>query len=155
MKKTLICILVVVLILPGCSAFVRPPENMVKGRDIVCILYNETKFKKAVVENITSFIRSKGLKVTTDRVKRAKYYRTSDYTAVVYFAEYWQWHVPWHTKRYYRNNDTPDNVVFMITSGDPDVQIHDPFDAVTSASNPDSIERVSREVINKLTPVLQ
>ncbi len=60
--------------------------------------------------------------VVTDRIKRANLYRSSDYGAVVYMAEYWAWHIPWHAKKYYYKNNASQNIVFVITSGDTDIR---------------------------------
>ena len=42
----------------------------------------------------------------------------------------------------------------MITSAYPDVVIKEPFDAVTSASKTGEVERVSREILEKLDNIL-
>ena len=44
---------------------------------------------------------------------------------------------------------------FLSLQGDPDVVIKKPFDAVTSASRPGEVERVSREIMEKLEVILQ
>ena len=133
----------------------KKPEKVLKGSNMVCILFNSKRFKTEVVKDVSESLAGKGFKVVTDTVKKAKYYDSADYGAVVYMAELWAWHTPWHAKKYYRKNNEAENIVFMITSGDPDVVIKKPFDAVTSASKPDQVNRVSREIIERLDNILE
>jgi hypothetical protein len=70
-------------------------------------------------------------------------------------AELWAWHTPWHAKRYFRNHNEARNIVFVITSGDPDVTISQPFDAITSASSPDKVEPVTKDILERLDRILQ
>ena len=89
----------------------------------------------------------------TNKRKLSKYYKSDDYLAVVYMVEYWAWHTPWNAVRYFKKNNRDKNIIFVITSGDPDVVIKEPFDAVTSASKSDQVERVSKEIITKLEKI--
>ena len=155
MKKSLIAMILTVLMIYGCSVFHMPPANKAKGDDVVCILFKDKRFKTGVVGNLTGALSGKGYKIVTGSVKQAKYFKASDYGAVVYMAELWAWHTPLHAKRYYRNNDQAKNIVFVITSADPDVVIKKPFDAVTSASEPDKIEPVAREILDRLERILR
>ncbi len=70
-------------------------------------------------------------------------------------AELWVWHTPWHAKKYFRKNKEAGNMVFVITSGDPDVVIIQPFDAVTTASRPDKVEPVTQEIMVKLESIMR
>ena len=105
MLKLLIYTSIIVFLLAGCSIFVGTPVQEVKGENVVCILFNEKQFKVEVVKNLTENLTGKGYIVVTDRIKRAKFYRSSDYGAVVYMAEYWAWHIPLHAKKYYNKNN--------------------------------------------------
>ena len=156
MLNYLVSVIVFVVLISGCAA----PGKMVsvekvKGDNVICILFKESRFKDRIVDNLTKSLSGKGYKVITDRREKAKYYKSSDYGAVVYMTDYWAWHTPWNAKRYYRNNNEADNIVFVITSGDPKVTIQKPFDAVTSASNTDSLERVTREITGRLDNILR
>ena len=62
------------LFLSGCSIFVKPPMQEVKGSNVVCIIFNDTRFKTEVVKDISENLSKKGYKVVTDKVKRSKYY---------------------------------------------------------------------------------
>jgi len=73
----------------------------------------------------------------------------------VYMAELWAWHTPWHAKKYFRKNKEAGNMVFVITSGDPDVVITKPFDAVTTASKPNKVGPVTQEILAKLERILK
>lgn len=147
--------LIFIVVVNGCSVFVKTPEQTEKGKRVVCILYNATGFKTDVVELVSQSLTGKGCQVVSDDVNRAKYYSSSDYGAVVYMAEYWAWHIPRHAVKYFSRNKNSRNTLFVVTSGDPDVIITKPFDAVTSASNSDRVDPVSREIIEKLGRILK
>ena len=70
-------------------------------------------------------------------------------------TELWAWHTPWHAVRYFKKHAEARNIIFVITSGDPDVVIKEPFDAVTSASNPGKVTVVSKEIIDRLDAILK
>ncbi len=154
MKITLFMLSIIIFV-SGCSMFVSGPETMVKGDKTICILFNESRFKNEIVDNIKNEFERDGYRVITDHLKRRKYYKSSDYGAVVYMAEYWAWHTPIHAKRFFEENKQSQNTLFLVTSGDPNVEIHKPFDAVTSASSPDKFESVSNEIIEKLNRILK
>ena len=147
-------VLLLTFLITGCSIFVKKPGQVLKGSNVVCILFNSKRFKTEVVKNVSEFLAGKGFKVVTDTVKKAKYYNSDDYAAVVYMAELWAWHTPLHAKKFYRKNSEAENIIFVITSGDPDVVIKKPFDAVTSASRPDQVNRVSGEIMERLDSIL-
>ena len=157
MRKATIRMLVfiAVLFIAGCSLMRPPPVREVKGPRVVCILFNEKRFKIEVVGRLTGVLSRKGFQVVIGSVKDAKYYKPGDYGAVVYMAELWAWHTPLHAKRYYKNNHQPGNVVFVVTSAVPDVVIKKPFDAVTSASRPDKAEPVAQEIMVRLDTILE
>jgi len=156
MTKQILTAIALVLFFAGCSIFglCKPPVQEIKGDNVVCFLFKTGTFKSEVVEKVTQFLTEKDLRVVTDTVKNAKYYNASDYGAVIYIAEYWAWHTPRHAKRYFNRNKGSENIIFVITSGDPDVTIKKPFDAVTSASKPDRVETVSQEIIERLSRIL-
>ena len=154
MVKYLFLLVLIGMAVSGCAARRAAPVGAVKGAQVVCILSDESFFKSQVIERIRTNLRERGVEVITDARKRSGYYHPAEYGAVVYMTEYWAWHTPWHTKRYYRKYSEAKNIIFFITAGDSYVKIKKPFDAVTSASNPDSIERVSREILTKLDTVL-
>ena len=83
-------------------------------------------------------------------MKQAKYFSAADFAAVVYMAELWAWHTPWHAKKYYREQNEADTIIFVITSGDPNITIEKPFDAVTSASASGKVEPVVGEIMDRL-----
>ena len=154
MVKKFFPIFVLAFLLAGCSIFVKTPIQEVQGKNAVFILFNDTSFKTEVVEKVSQSLTAKGYRVVTDNVKQARYYNSADYGAVVYMAELWVMHTPWHAKKFHKMNNTVRNTVFVITSGDPDVVIKEPFEAVTSASEPGERERVSREIMEKLDNIL-
>ena len=153
--KYIVSAFVLILLFSSCSVFVSAPEQIAKGDDTICILYNETRFKVELVNNITAHNVNKGCRIVTDVVKRAKFYNSADYAALVYMAEYWSWHTPWHAKRFFERNKYSRNTLFVVTSGDPDVEIHKPFDAVTSASSPKLVGPVARAINEKLDRILK
>ena len=155
MAKQLVPILALALLTTGCSIFVKRPVQEITGDNVVCILFKDKPFKTEVVNKVSKSLTMKGYRVITDRINRAKYYDNANYAAVVYIAEYWAWHIPLHAKRYYRKNNMAQNTVFVITSGDPDVVIQKPFDAVTSASSTDNVDRVSQVIIERLDAILK
>ena len=155
MPKRPACVIIAAMLsIAGCSVFVSPPQHVESGPEVVCFLHNGSAFKKAVVEQVTVELAVDGYTVITGDPKRAKYYDAADYGAVVYMADYWMWHVPFHQKAYYAKNGEPANVVFVITSGDPDVTVTKPFDAITSASKDDRIEPVAALIIARLGKIL-
>jgi len=154
MVKKFFSTFVLTLLLAGCSIFVKAPIQEVKGKNVVFIFFNDRSFKTEVVKKVSQSLTAKGYRVVTDKVKQARYYNSADYGAVVYMAELWAWHTPLHAKKYHKKNNTAQNTVFVITSGDPDVVIKEPFDAVTSASKPEEAERVAREIMEKLDNIL-
>ena len=135
----------------------KPPSPVqeIKGDNVVCILFNDRKFKTEVVDKISKSLKESGYEIVTDRVKRSKYYNASDYGAVVYMAELWAWHTPWHAVKYYRKNNRAQNIVFVITSGDPHVIIKEPFDAVTSPSRHMEVDRVSQKITERLSMIIR
>ena len=135
----------------------KPPSPVqeLKGDNVVCILFNDRKFKTEVVDKISKSLKETGYEIVTDRVKRSKYYNASDYCAVVYMTELWAWHTPWHAVKYYRKNNRALNIVFVITSADPDVIIKEPFDAVTSPSKHMEVDRVSRVITERLSRIIK
>jgi len=148
--------LALVLLADGaCSMFATAPKDVPRGKDVVVILYDSTDFRDAVVENVTGELEALNFRVVIDKTRRAKFYKAADYAAVIHISEYWVWHVPLHAKRYYYNNNRAENIVFVVTSGDPDVKITKPFDAVTGASRKENVARFSREIMEKLKAVLQ
>ena len=155
MYRIISCAAILLAFLAGCSAFVSAPKNVQTGQKVVCILYNETAFKNRVVALVQEKLSSEGYAVVTDRVKRAKYYPADRYGAVVYMAEYLAWHVPFHQKRYFSANGKAGNIVLLTTSGDPDMRIAEPFDAITGASEEQRIEPVSSELMTRLDRILE
>lgn len=153
MKIHLVLTLCALGIIGGCAAGTQPVQTL-KGEKVVCILTTGTRFKTAVIEQVSTSLVAKGYRVVNGSRKKANFYKASDYGAVVYLAEYWAWHVPFNAKRYYRRNNEAANIVFVITSGDPDVTISEPFDAVTNASTPANISRVSGEILDRLDRIL-
>jgi len=141
---------VIIVSLAGCPVFVKAPETRIKGKDTVAVIFDESEFKARVVDSLTASLGQLGKRVVADRLKRAKYYRAEDYAAVVYFADLWAWHTPWHAKRYWRRNGEAGNIVFVVTAGDPDAKISKPFDAVTSASDPEKARPVAEEILRRL-----
>lgn len=155
MRHTLSCTAILLAFLAGCSAFVSAPENVQTGQKVVCILYNETAFKNGVVALVKEKLSSEGYTVVTDRVSRAKYYPADRYGAVVYMAKLWAWHVPLHQKRYFSANKKAGNIVFLTTSGDPNVRITEPFDAITGASDKNRIIEVSQTLLGRIDRILR
>ena len=150
MVKQVVPILTLMLLVTGCSMLTKQPIQQLKGNNVICILHEKSRFKAGVIKNISHSLYEKGFEVTTGKRKLSKNYNSGDYLAVVYMVEYWAWHTPWNALRYFKKNNRNNNIIFVITSGDPDVVIKKPFDAVTSASKPDQVERVSREIITKI-----
>ena len=151
MKKSAITIFLLLFILSGCSSGKKMSSTgIVSGKDTVAILYKESKFKDAVLEKVETYLKEKKIRFVADNVKNSKKYKASDYLAVIYMAEFWAWHTPAHTKRYFSRNDNASNIIFLITSGNPDVRIKKPFDAVTSASKQSGVEKVSSEIIRRI-----
>jgi hypothetical protein len=149
-----IAVLTVILAAAGCSLFVSPPAKLQEGGRTVCILFDETAFKNKIVASVSANLSARGYTVVTDKVRRAKYYPANRYGAVVYMAEYQAWHVPFNQKHYFKANGRAVNIVFVTTSGDPDVRITKPFDAITSASTDPNVEQVSRKLIDRLGLIL-
>ena len=135
--------------------FVKAPEEILKGEDIVCIIHNETVFKTALVEKITASLETKGYRVITDRVRHAKYYESADYAALVYMCEYWAWHTPFHAKKFFEKNKYSRNTLFVVTGGDPSREIHTPFDAVTCASRSNLVDSKAYEITVKLDRIFK
>ena len=156
MSNYLVSVLVLIFLVAGCAAPGKMvPLEKVKGDNVVCILFEDSKFKDSIVGNLKKSLSGKGYEVITDSRKKSKQYNSTDYGAVAYMTDFWAWHTPWNAKRYFRKNNEADNIVFVITSGNPNVTIKKPFDAVTSASNPDSVERVTREIMERLDIILR
>jgi len=153
MKIHIVLMLCALGIIGGCAAGKKPVQTL-KGEKVVCILTTGKQFKAAVVEQVSTSLAAKGYRVVTGSRTKANNYKASDYGAVVYLAEYWAMHVPFNAKRYYRRNNEAENIIFVITSGNPGVTISEPFDAVTSASTPANVARVSGEILARLERIL-
>ena len=154
MKKVFATLMLAALI-TGCSAFVRAPKHIDKGDRIVCVLYKQSDFKDAVIKNLTETLADRGYRVIADSYRKAKHYPAADFAAVVYMADYWAWHTPLHAKRYYRRNHGAVNIVVVVTSGDPDVTITEPFDAITGPSKEERVGPVADEILRRIEPVLR
>ena len=156
MQRQIIVLVMFLLLVAGCSAM-KPvaPISGEKGKNVVCILFKDSRFKTEVTGKLTAALSKKGFRVVTGAVNQAKNCNASDYGAVVYMGEYWEWHTPWHMKRYFRKHDEAANIVFVVTSGNPHVTIKKPFDAVTSASKPDRVEPVTEEILARLDRILK
>jgi hypothetical protein len=155
MRKSFAAALLLILLLSGCSMFANAPGEILKGDKTVCIIYNETVFKTAVVKNITASLEIKGYRVITDRVKRAKFYNSANYGALVYMSELWAWHVPFHAKKFFKYNKFSRNTLFVVTAGDPRREVHKPFDAVTCASRSNLVDSKAYEIGMKLDRILK
>ncbi|MFC1650162.1 hypothetical protein ACFL2X_01190 [Candidatus Latescibacterota bacterium] len=155
MRKSVVAALFLILLFSGCSMFAHAPDEILKGEKTVCILYNNTDFKAKLVENITTSLKIKGYRVITDRVKRAKFYESANYGALVYMTEYRAWHTPFHAKRFFKKNKFSRNTLFVVTAGDPRREIHKPFDAVTCASRSNLIDPISYEINIKLDRIMK
>ncbi len=157
MKRRLLflCVAVTVCLSAGCSMFVSRPKEITTGDDVVCILYKPGDFKDGLTQRLTDELVNRNYTVVTDNVKRAKFYHAADFAAVVYMAEYWAWHTPWHAKNYFTNNGKSGNILFVVTAGDPDVEIDRPFDAVTCTSKKSELETVYGETIARLNEILE
>ncbi|MHB9029855.1 MAG: hypothetical protein ACYC9O_13895 [Candidatus Latescibacterota bacterium] len=157
MRKALFLYVISVLVftLAGCGGKPAPERLAAKGKNTVCILSGEKRFKNEVIAKVTTSLEAKGYKVVRDETAHSEYYRAADYGAVVYIAEYWAWHTPRHAIRYFNGNGKSPSIVFMITSGDPDVTIKQPFDAVTSASSPKNVDTAAGEILARLEGILK
>ena len=155
MPRQIIVFAVSLLLVTGCSAL-KPaaPISGEKGGNVVCILLKNTRFKVEVTGRLTAALSKKGYRVVTGSVNQAKNCNARDYGAVVYMTELWALHTPWHTKRYFRKHDKAANIVFVITSN-ANITIKKPFDAVTSASKPDSVEPVTEEILARLDRIMK
>lgn len=138
----------------NCGGKPSPQGQAVKGGKVVCILFNEKRFKIEVVKKVSQSLAEKGYTVVSDRPKYASNYSSADYAAVVYLAEFWMWHTPRHAISYYTKNNKAGNIIFVVTSGDPHVVIKKPFDAITSASRVKDVDRVSEEILNRLGKIM-
>ena len=154
-KKLVFLAWIIIPVIAGCSMFRAAPVQEVKGKKIVLVLYNENAFKNEVTGKLNEALAGKGYKVVTGNYKLTKHYNSSDYGAVVYMAELWAWHTPWHAKKYFRKNKESGNMVFVITSGNPKVKITKPFDAVTTASKSEKVEPVTQEILARLENILR
>ncbi len=123
MVKQIVLLLTLMLIVTGCSMLAKKPVRQLKGNNVICILHENSRFKAEVIKNISHSLYEKGFKVITKKRKLSKYYNSDDYLAVVYMVEYWAWHTPWNAVRYFKKNNRNNNIVFVITSADPDVVI--------------------------------
>ena len=157
MKNIPIVFLLVLFVfaITGCGGKPSPQGQVVKGGNVVCILFNEKEFKKAVVEKVSKSLESRGYSVVSDRTKNANHYSPKDYAAIVYMAELWMWHTPGHAISYYKKHNRADNILFVITSGDPHVVIKKPFDAITSPSKVKDVDRVSDQIINRIETIVK
>jgi len=155
MTRQFIMLAVFLLLVTGCS-MLKPaaPISGEKGKNVVCILFKDTRFKTEVTGKLTAALSKKGYQVVTGSVHQAKNCNARDYGAVVYMTELWALHTPWHTKRYYSKHDKAANIIFVITSN-ANVTIKKPFDAVTSASKPDRVEPVTEEILARLDKILK
>ncbi|MFC1490886.1 hypothetical protein ACFL6K_06715 [Candidatus Latescibacterota bacterium] len=155
MRKSVIAASLLILVFSGCSMFAKAPVEIVKGEKVVCIIYNETEFKTALVKNVTTSLEINGYRVITDRVKNAKFYKSADFGAVVYMAEYWAWHTPFHAKRFLKKNKSSENTLFVVTAGDLRREIHRPFDAITCASRSNLVDTKAYEIGMKLDRIFK
>jgi hypothetical protein len=152
----LLCIIsALIFTLAGCGGKPAPEKLAVKGKKTVCILSGDKRFKNEVIAKVTQSLETKGYTVVRDETGKSKHYPAAEYGAVVYVAEYWAWHTPRHAVRYFNRNGKSSNIVFMVTSGDPDVTIKEPFDAVTSASSPKNVDKTAGEILVKLEGILK
>ena len=140
--------------LSGCGQKPVAANRGVTGKNVVVILSSDKRFKQEVITKVAAALEGKGVRVVRDAAGTSGGYRAADYGAVVYFTEFWMWHTPFDAKRYFHRNGDASNIVFMITSGDPHVKIKKPFDAVTSASSPKEVDRVAKEIIDRLERIL-
>ena len=150
-----ILLALVILTAARCSMFVSAPEQQKAGPKTVLVLWKESRFKQEVIDIVRPALERRGYTVAIDATKRGKFYRSADYGAVVYMAEYWMMHTPYHAKHYFAKNKETRNTLFVVTSGDPDIEIHKPFDAVTSASKQNSVQPVADEITEKLLRILK
>ena len=151
MKNKLFMFFLTFLIIAGCSSEKRISKTGVTTvKDTVAILFKQSKFKSAVIDNVEKSLKEKNIKFIRDDVKNSGKYNASDYRAVIFMTDYHAWHTPFNAKKYFHRNGDASNIIFFITSGDPKVKIKKPFDAVTSASTGPEIVRVSSEIITRI-----
>ena len=139
----------------NCSKTVPKPENIRTGDDVIMILCTETPFKREVTNKISEEFTGRGYTVTTGMIRNAQYYPPDSLAAIVYMTEYKYWHVPLGAKRFYNRTKDAGNIVFFITSSDPEKKISKPFDAVSTASMRKCIDPASAELISRLEGVLR
>lgn len=152
--RNVVLILLAGVMIAGCSMFVSAPAEGPTGDSVVLILFKNKEFKRQLSEVLSERLLARNYTVVTDDVKRAKYYDPADYAAVVYVAEYWAFHTPRHAVSFYSKHGEPANVVFIITAGDPDLEVHEPFDAVTCTSQLSVLATVSGEIMQRLDTIL-
>jgi len=143
------------IMIAGCGGKPAPEKLAIKGNNTVCILSGEKRFKNEVITKVSRSLEANGYTVVRDENGNSKYYAASDYGAVIYIAEYWAWHTPRHAIRYFNRNGKARNIIFLITSGDPDVKIQKPFDAVTSASSIKNVDKASEEIIIRVNRIME
>ncbi len=84
MSNYLVSALAFVLLIAGCAAPVKMvTQESSKGDNVVCILYEDSRFKEAIIEGLKEAISEKGYEVIAERRKNSKYLDSSDYGAVV------------------------------------------------------------------------
>lgn len=150
-----VSLFLIAAILVGCGQKPIPANRGVTGKNVVVALSKDSQFKAGVIAKVTAAMEAKGVRVLRDGTGASGAYRAADYCAVVYFADYWMHRTPGHAKRYYHRNGDASNIVVVITSGDPDVTVKKPFDAVTSASKEKNIDRVAGEIVGRLEMILR
>lgn len=149
----------IMLLCPGlilsCSMSMPKPENIRTGDDVIMIFHTQTAFKKEVTDKVSAALTDSGYTVATDMIRNAQYYPPDSLAAIVYMAEYKYWHVPLSAKRFYKRTKDADNIVFFITSSDPEKKISKPFDAVSAASMKKCIDPAADELLARLEQVLR
>ncbi len=155
MATVIVSLFILASVLAGCGRKPVPANRGVAGKNIVVVLAKESRFKSEVVAKVAVSLEGRGIRVIRDATGASGSFRAADYGAVVYFADYWAHHTPYHAKRYFNRNGGASNIVFVVTSGDPDITIKKPFDAVTSASKEKNVDRVAQEIIGRLEKILK
>ena len=156
MKRLLYTIILLCpIFLLSCSMSLPKPDDIRTGDDVIMILHTQTAFKKEVTEKVSAELTGRGYTVATGMIRNAQYYPPDSLAAIVYMAEYKYWHVPLSAKRFYKRTKDADNIVYFITSSDPEKKISRPFDAVSAASMQKCIDPAASELLARLERILR
>ncbi|MBI9074893.1 MAG: hypothetical protein JEZ02_05715 [Desulfatibacillum sp.] len=155
--RSALVLAVIVLLTYGCGPKSVSPVQFGSpaASDRVLIATEDSEFKNAILDDVVEAFFGQDVFIQVTDLQSLENIRPEDYRAIVLINTCIAWKVEPEIAAFLKKVNEPERVLVLTTTGDPDLTILAPdVDSVTSASQMEKVDQVSRKIIDKVARVL-